>query len=153
MSAPATADGIVGIQELVGQPLGPTEWFTVTQDQVNRFADATHDHQWIHVDPERAKAGPFGGPIAHGFLTLSLIVHFMPELLQVSGISMAVNYGLDKVRFPAPVAVGSRIRATAVIDAADAIAGGAQTTMTITIEIEDGAKPACVAAFVSRYYE
>ena len=153
MSAPAIADGIAGIQELIGQPLGPTDWYTVTQEQVNLFADATDDHQWIHVDPERAKAGPFGGPIAHGFLTLSLIVHFMPELVEVSGISMAVNYGLDKVRFPSPVAVGSRIRATAVIDAADEIAGGAQTTMTVTIETEGGTKPACVAAFVSRYYE
>jgi acyl dehydratase len=152
MSTPATVDGIAGVQELIGQPLGPTDWYTVSQEQVNLFADATDDHQWIHVDVERAKAGPFGGPIAHGFLTLSLIVHFIPEFLQVSGISMAVNYGLDRVRFPAPVPVGSRIRATAVIDKADEIAGGVQTTTTITIEIEGGTKPACVASSVTRYY-
>jgi acyl dehydratase len=152
MSTPATVDGIAGVQELIGQPLGPTDWYTVSQEQVNLFADATGDHQWIHLDPERAKDGPFGTPIAHGFLTLSLIVQFMSELLEVSGISMAVNYGLNKVRFPAPVPVGSRIRASAVIDTADEFVGGVQTTMTITIEIEGGAKPACVAESVSRFY-
>ncbi len=105
-----TLEGIEGLKAAVGQDLGSSGWVEVTQDQVNRFADATGDHQWIHVDVERAKAGPFGGPIAHGYLTLSLAPVLLPEVLQVSGISMGVNYGCNKVRFPSPVPVGSKLR-------------------------------------------
>ena len=152
MTTHVTADGIADIDALIGQPLGPTEWLIVSQEQVNLFADATFDHQWIHVDPDRAKSGPFGSTIAHGFLTLSLVAHFMPGLVQVTGIRMGINYGLNRVRFPSPVPVGSRIRATGVIESVEEISDGVQTTTTITIERENGTKPACVAACVSRYY-
>ena len=110
-----TLEGIEGLKAAVGQDLGTSGWVEVTQDQVNRFADATGDQQWIHVDVERAKAGPFGGPIAHGYLTLSLAPVLLPEVLQVSGISMGVNYGCNKVRFPSPVPVGSKLRLGAKI--------------------------------------
>ncbi len=118
---------------------------------MNLFADATGDHQWIHVDVERATAGPFGGPIAHGFLTLALSNLFLPQLLAVPGASAGVNYGTGKVRFPSPVPVGSRIRAGAEIVAVDEIAGGVQTTITITIEVEGTEKPACVIESLSRW--
>ena len=146
-----TLEGIEGLKAAVGQDLGSSGWVEVTQDQVNRFADATGDHQWIHVDVERAKAGPFGGPIAHGYLTLSLAPVLLPEVLQVSGISMGVNYGCNKVRFPSPVPVGSRIRGGAQLASADDIPGGVQTVMVITIEVEGSDKPACVIEAVSRY--
>lgn len=135
----------------VGDSIGPSEWITVTQDQIDKFAEATLDNQWIHVDTERAKAGPFGAPIAHGYLTMSLASHFLAELVHVSGISMGVNYGTEKVRFPSPVPVGSRLRATAeVIDVKD-VPGGAQATVRVTIEREGGEKPAAVVDTISRY--
>ncbi|ROO60735.1 acyl dehydratase [Micromonospora sp. Llam0] len=137
---------------LTGTDLGYTDYRTITQDQVNLFADATDDHQWIHVEPERAKAGPFGAPIAHGFLTLSLAVPFWTELLDVTGVSTKVNYGLDKVRFPAPVVVGSRVRMRAVIAEVTEVTGGYQLTVDQTIEIEGGAKPAVVARGLYRFY-
>ena len=146
-----TAKGISGLKELLGQHLGYSDYMEITQERVNLFADATGDHQWIHVDVERAKDGPFGGPIAHGFLTLSLSNLFLPQLLAVPGASAGINYGTGKVRFPSPVPVGSRIRAGAEIVAVDEIAGGVQTTITITIEVEGTDKPACVIESLSRW--
>jgi acyl dehydratase len=134
-----------------GQHLGYTDWLEIDQERVNLFADATGDHQWIHVDVERAKAGPFGGPIAHGFLTLALSNLFLPQLLAVPGASAGINYGTGKVRFPSPVPVGSRIRAGAEITAVAEVAGGVQTTITITIEVEGTDKPACVIESLSRW--
>jgi len=145
--------GIAGLTEKVGEHLGYSEWTEITQEQVNLFADATGDHQWIHVDPERAKAGPFGGPIAHGYLTLSLGPRLMPEILLVNGISMAVNYGAGKMRFPAPVPVGSKLRLGAQLQSVEEVAGGAQVTMLFTFEVEGAAKPSCVAEIIFRYYE
>ncbi|RAY16510.1 hypothetical protein DPM19_06500 [Actinomadura craniellae] len=133
------------LKAAVGETLGSSAWRTVTQEQVNQFAEATGDHQWIHVDPERAAAGPFGGPIAHGYLTLSLIPVLSSEIFRVQGIRMGVNYGVNKVRFPSPVPVGSRVRSTAELIEAVTTAQGVRTTVRHTIEIEGGAKPACVA--------
>ena len=147
-----TAEGVEGVKALVGRTLGPTDWITVTQEQVNLFADATDDHQWIHVDVERAKSGPFGGTIAHGYLTLSLIPQFLPHLLEVSGFSMGINYGAERVRFPAPVPVGARLRATAVVDDVTDVAGGLQMQVTVTVEIENQPKPALVAVVLLRRY-
>jgi acyl dehydratase len=135
----------------VGQDLGPTDWVTITQDQVDQFAEVTHDNQWIHIDSERARAGPFGGPIAHGQLTLSLCAPFLAQLVQVSNTSMGINYGLDRARFPAPVPVGSRLRATGQIIATVEVPGGVQATVRVTIEREGGDKPAAVVDTVSRY--
>jgi acyl dehydratase len=135
----------------VGQTFGPTEWITITQDQVDKFAAATHDHQWIHVDSERAKAGPFGGPIAHGNLTMSLAAYFLGQLVHVTNMSMGLNYGVDKVRFPSPVPVGSRLRGTAEILDAKEVPGGVQAITRITIEREGGDKPAAIVDTVSRY--
>jgi Acyl dehydratase len=136
----------------VGQTLGTGAWLTITQDRVNTFADATDDHQWIHVDVEKAKAGPFGAPIAHGYLTLSLASRFLPEILDVQ-IRMGVNYGLDKVRFPMPVKVGSRVRGKGELIAAEQTKDGAvQATIRVTVEIDGEAKPACIADTISRYY-
>ena len=135
-----------------GQHLGWTEWIDITQERVNLFADATGDQQWIHVDVERANAeSPFGGPIAHGYLTLALSNLFLPELLAVPGASAGVNYGTGKVRFPSPVPVGCRVRGGAEITAIDEIAGGVQTTITITIQVEGQEKPACVIESLSRW--
>ena len=145
--------GIQGLKDKAGEHLGYSEWVEITQEQVNLFADATGDHQWIHVDPERAKSGPFGGPIAHGYLTLSLGPMLMPQILRVDGISMAVNYGAGKVRFPAPVPVGSKLRLGAELSAVDDVAGGAQVTMVFTFEVEGAPKPSCVAEIIFRYYE
>jgi len=142
-------DQLTGI---AGADLGHSAYRTVTQEQVNLFADATDDHQWIHVDPRRARTGPFGAPIAHGFLTLSLLIPLWTELLDVRGVSTKVNYGLDKVRFPAPVVVGSRIRMHAVVAEVGAVAGGFQLTVDQTIDIEGGAKPAVVARSLYRFY-
>ena len=145
----ATLDELRGA---AGQHLGWTDWIAITQERVNQFADATGDHQWIHVDVERAKAeSPFGGPIAHGYLTLALSNLFLPQLLAVPGASAGVNYGTDKVRFPSPVPVGGRIRGGAEITAVDEIPGGVQTTITITIEVEGSEKPACVVESLSRW--
>lgn len=140
------------LRAAIGQPLGPTDWLTITQERINTFADATDDHQWIHVDEARAKDGPFGAPIAHGYLTLSLAARFMPELLEVR-MKMGVNYGCNSVRFPAPVKVGSRIRAVGEITALETTKdGGVQSTLKLTVEIEGAPKPACVVETLSRYY-
>ncbi len=146
-------DGIAGLKERVGQHLGYSNYVDITQEQVNTFADATGDHQWIHVDVERAKQeSPFGGPIAHGYLTLSLGPTLAPQIMVVSGVKMGVNYGCEKVRFPSPVPVGSKLRLGAQLDKVDEIDGGAQVTMTFTYEVEGAVKPACVAQVVFRYY-
>ncbi|BBZ27663.1 MaoC family dehydratase [Mycolicibacterium madagascariense] len=134
-----------------GSQLGPTEWLEIDQDRVNLFADATDDHQWIHVDPQRAADGPFGGTIAHGLLTLSLLPHFSQQLYRVDGISLAVNYGYDKVRFVSPVKVGAKIRARGEISTVTQLDGAVQATTTITVEIEDSAKPAAVVQSIVRY--
>ena len=136
---------------LAGTDLGWSDWLEVTQDRIDTFADATDDHQWIHVDPERAAAGPFGAPIAHGYLTLSLTVKFWTELFDLEGVSTKVNYGLDKVRFPAPVPVNSKLRAERTLLEADLKAPNTiQLKQQITIEIEGSGKPACVAEFLTR---
>lgn len=146
-------DGLDAVRAAVGTHLGFSDWETVSQDRVNLFAEATGDHQWIHTDVERAKAeSPFGGPIAHGYLTLSMSNEFLPRIVEVRGVSMGVNYGVDKVRFPAPVPVGSRIRAGAELLAVEDVKGGVQTTMRITVEVEGGSKPACVIDAISRFY-
>jgi acyl dehydratase len=137
---------------LAGRDLGFSDYLEVTQERINTFADATDDHQWIHTDPERAETGPFGGVIAHGFLTLSLGIAFWTELLEVTGASAKVNYGLDKVRFISPVKVGSRIRLRAVIGSVTEVPGGHQVGVDQTIEIEGVAKPAVVAHSLYRFY-
>jgi acyl dehydratase len=147
-----TIQGIDGLKSRVGEHLGYSDWHEVTQDQVNLFADATGDHQWIHVDVERAKAGPFGGPIAHGYLTLSLAPVLLGEVLSVEGISMGLNYGCNKVRFPSPVPVGTKLRLGASISNVEEVAGGVQVTMALTFEAEGQEKPSCVAEAVYRYY-
>ncbi|MHB8466394.1 MAG: MaoC family dehydratase [Acidimicrobiales bacterium] len=136
----------------VGESIGTSDWLEITQDRINTFADCTDDHQWIHVDVERAKSGPFGGPIAHGFLTLSLAPALVGGLLQVSGTSMGVNYGLNKVRFVSPVPVGSKLRASGTIKEVGDVAGGVQVVLEATFEVDGVAKPACVAELVFRYY-
>src|SRR3982074_3618325 len=145
MAEPRIVKGVQGLKELVGEHIGYSDWHQVTQDQVNLFADATGDHQWIHVDPDRAKAGPFGGPIAHGYLTLSLVPFFLPTILQVDGISMGVNYGREQVRFPSPVPVGSKVRCGAAIEAVDYGRRAVQATITVTMKVEGAPKPSCVA--------
>ncbi len=148
-----TIDGIDGLKAMVGQHLGYSDWMEITQERVDRFADATGDHQWIHVDPERAKDGPFGGPIAHGYLTLSLGPMFAPQVLSVTGISMGVNYGTEKVRFPSPVPVGSNLRlGLELVSVEDRPDGSVHVVMRSTFEVEGGAKPACVADTVTLYY-
>lgn len=144
-------EGIEAVASSAGKALGVTDWLEITQDRVDKFADATGDHQWIHIDPERAKSGPFGGTIAHGYLTMSISNYFLPQLLEVRGISMGINYGVDKVRFPNPVRVGSRIRARAEMSSVEPIKGGVQTKVLITIEIEGQEKPACVIESITRY--
>ncbi len=138
---------------LTGQLLGASEWFEVTQERVDTFADATDDHQWIHVDAGRAqRESPFGGPIAHGYLTLSLLTPLYKQVLQVSDAVMGLNYGMNKVRFPAPVPAGSRIRLTATLIGVTEIAGGLQLTVGAVVEREGGAKPVCIAELVYRAY-
>jgi acyl dehydratase len=134
-----------------GSQLGPTDWLEVTQERVNLFADATDDHQWIHVDPEKAAGGPFGGTIAHGLLTLSLLPHFMHQLYTVDKVAMAINYGYNKVRFITPVKVGAKIRARAELTKVDELDGAVQATMTTTVEIEGSEKPAAVAESIVRF--
>ncbi len=145
-------DGIEGMKQLIGEHLGYSPYTQITQEQVDKFAEATGDHQWIHVDVERAKAGPFGGPIAHGYLTLSLGPLLSPQIFTVSGVSMGVNYGANKLRFPSPVPVGSSVRLGATLLGVDEIAGGAQVTMEFVFEVEGAAKPSCVVEVVFRYY-
>ncbi|MDN3025325.1 MaoC family dehydratase [Streptomyces sp. S.PB5] len=147
-----TVNGIDELKKLAGSDLGASDWIEVTQDRIDTFADATGDHQWIHVDPERAAAGPFGAPIAHGYLTLSLFIPLFTELLDVQGVTTKVNYGLNKVRFPSPVKVGSRIRLVGKLSDVEDVPGGVQITVDGTIEIEGGAKPAAVLQSLSRFY-
>ncbi|MFC9425138.1 MULTISPECIES: MaoC family dehydratase [unclassified Streptomyces] len=136
----------------IGEQLGHSEWLEVDQKRIDLFAEATGDHQWIHVDPERAARGPFGTTIAHGYLTLSLLPALVPEVVRVENVKMGINYGTNKVRFPSPVPVGSRLRATAVLKDVTEAGGGVQITTLVTIEREGGDKPACVAESVSRYF-
>ena len=145
-------NGIEELKSLVGEHLGYSDYVEITQEQVNTFAEATGDHQWIHVDVERAAQGPFGGPIAHGYLTLSLGPMLSPQIFTVTGISMGVNYGAGRVRFPSPVPVGSRLRLGAALQSVEDVAGGAQVTMEFTFEVEGATKPSCVAEVIFRYY-
>ncbi|MFE6622596.1 MaoC family dehydratase [Streptomyces sp. NPDC008086] len=147
-----TVNGLDELKKLAGSDLGTSEWIEITQDRINTFADATGDHQWIHVDPEKAAEGPFGAPIAHGYLTLSLFIPLFTELLDVQGVTTKVNYGLNKVRFPAPVKVGSRIRLVGKLAEVEEVPGGVQITVDGTIEIEGGSKPAAVLRSLSRFY-
>jgi acyl dehydratase len=149
----STTTTLAELPSLKGQELGQSSWVEVTQERVNTFADATGDHQWIHVDVERAKAeSPFGGPIGHGYLTLSLLIPMWSEVLTVTDAAMGVNYGLNKVRFPAPVPVGSKIRLTATLKDVEEVAGGLQVTVAAVIEAEGAAKPVCIAEPVFRMY-
>lgn len=146
--------GITGLQKLAGQHLGYSDYMEITQERVNRFADATGDHQWIHVDPERAKDGPFGGTIAHGYLTLSLGPSLAPQISYVTGLKMGVNYGCGKVRFPSPVPVGSRLRLGVELTAVEIVKPGhAQVSYLYTFEVEGAPKPACVAEVIVRLVE
>lgn len=138
-------NGIEALMAAAGTHLGHSDWHGITQEQVNLFADATGDHQWIHVDPQRAAEGPFGTTIAHGYLTLSLVPLLVSEVYTVEGVAMAVNYGCNRVRFPAPVPVGSRLRGAVHLDSVTPGAMGFTVAVTVTVEVEDGAKPACVA--------
>jgi acyl dehydratase len=148
-----TFDTLEELDALVGQAVAASDWITITQEQVNRFAEATGDHQWIHVDVERAQAGPFGAPIAHGFLTLSLLPVFFASAMQVRASRMGVNYGLNRVRFTSPVPVGSRLRAHMTLQASEAIDnGGRQLTWAVTVEREGGEKPVCLAESLVRHY-
>ena len=140
------------LAKAVGQQLGHSDWLEITQDRIDKFAEATGDHQWIHVDPERAKQGPFGATIAHGYLTQSLVNLFLPQIVEVRGISMGVNYGADRLRFPAPVPVGSRIRGSAELLEVEEVKGTVQTKIRVTVEIEGSDRPACVIDTISRYY-
>lgn len=145
----ATLEDLRGV---VGEEIGTSEWLGIDQERVQLFADATGDHQWIHLDAERAKTGPFGRTIAHGYLTLALVVPLMQRTFTVEGVRTAVNYGLNRVRFPAPVPVGSRIRARVSLVALTDVTGGVQATWGVTVECEGGAKPVCVAESLSRLY-
>ena len=148
-----TASGLEGVLALAGRELGPTEWTEITQARVNLFADATDDHQWIHSDLERAvNESRYGGTIAHGYLTLSLMPFFLHQMLDITGFAMGVNYGCDKVRFPAPVPVGSRLRARALIDEVTPVSGGVQLRISVSVEVDSSTKPACVAALLIRRY-
>jgi len=141
------------LKEAIGKKLGESEWLAIEQDRIDTFADATGDHQWIHVDPERAANGPFGACIAHGYLTLSLVNLFLPQIVDVRGTRMGVNYGTDKVRFPSPVTVGSRVRGSGELVAAEDTKDGAvQATIRVTVEIEGKDRPACVVDTISRFY-
>lgn len=137
----------------VGAELGHSDWFEITQERINQFAEATGDYQWIHIDEEQAKQGPFGATIAHGYLTLSLTNMFLPEIISVENISMGINYGVNKVRFPAPVPSGSRVRFSAVLQEVTEIPGGVQAIIVITVEVEGSEKPCCVVESVTRYLD
>lgn len=140
------------LKEAQGDQLGVSDWLEIDQNRINLFADATGDHQWIHVDPERAKDGPFGKCIAHGYLTLSLVNLFLPQIIDVQGISMGVNVGCEKIRFPSPVPVGSRVRGSGELVSVDEVKGGVQSVVRVTVEIEGQDKPACVVDTISRYF-
>ena len=147
-----TFNSITEFAACQGELIGSSDWVTITQDEVNLFADATGDHQWIHVDPERAAAGPFGTTIAHGYMTLALLPRLMQQIYRLDGLKLAINYGLNKVRFPAPVPVGSKIRAeTSLVEVADVGGGAHQATLSTTVVIDGSTKPACVAESVVRY--
>ncbi len=135
-----------------GRVLGSSDWLEITQKRISQFADATGDHQWIHVDPERAKEGPYGACIAHGYLTLSLVNLFLPEICKVENSSMGINYGCNRVRFPAPVPAGSRVRGSGALTEVDEVKGGVQAVVRVTVELENSERPACVADTVSRFY-
>jgi acyl dehydratase len=150
--AATVINGLDDLKSKVGEELGVSEWLEVTQEAIDAFADATGDHQWIHVDPERAKETPFGGTIAHGLYTLSLGPRFSYDLFEVQGVAFGLNYGYNKVRYPAPLPVGSKVRMRATLTAADEIPGGLQMTITQTFEREGGDKPVCVAESVARIY-
>jgi len=151
--AQTTLDGIDGVLGAVGQHLGHSDWLEITQERVDQFADATDDHQWIHVDPERAqRESPFGGPIAHGYLTLSLVSSLVAQIVDAQGFRMGVNYGAEKIRFPAPVPVRSRVRASATLDEATPFEGGVQMNLKVTIEVEGQEKPAMVGSILFRRY-
>ena len=140
------------LAKAIGKPLGTSDWIEITQERIDRFADATGDHQWIHVDPERARHGPYGGTIAHGYLTQSLVNSFLPQIIDVRGIQMGINYGADRVRFPAPVPVGSRVRGSAELLSVEDVKGGAvQATIRVVVEIEGSDRPGCVIDTISRY--
>jgi acyl dehydratase len=148
-----SVNGLAEVKALAGQDLGQTGWMELTQDRINTFADATDDHQWIHTDPERAKSGPFGTTIAHGYLTLSLLIPLFGELLEIGGVRMSVNYGLEKVRFPSPVPVGSKIRLAGTVVSVDDVPGdGVQMRLDFVVEIDGSPKPACVAQAIYRHY-
>lgn len=147
-----TLNGIEGVRAAQGQEWGTSDWLEISQDRVNQFAAATDDHQWIHVDVERAKQGPFGTTIAHGFLTLSLVVPLSAQVSRVEGIRMGINYGLNKVRFPNPVRIPARIRAHVKNLSVEDVEGGVQVLNQVTVEVEGADKPACVAETISRYY-
>lgn len=144
-------NGTSELVSAVGEELGTSDWLVVDQQRINTFAEATGDHQWIHVDPEQAARGPFGAPIAHGLLTLSLLPSFLHQIYRVDGVRMTVNYGLNKVRLPAPVRVGSKLRATARLVEAEPMGDAVQAQVSTTIDVEGGEKPACVAESVLRY--
>ena len=148
-----TITGLDGLREAAGETLGTSDWHEVTQDDINAFADVTGDHQWIHVDSERAKQTPFGGTIAHGYYTLSLAPRFTEQVMALDGFAFAINYGLNKVRFPAPLPVGSKVRMHAKLSQLEPVPGGAQLTVEVTFEREGGDKPVCVAETVARVYE
>ncbi|MFJ8666930.1 MaoC family dehydratase [Streptomyces sp. NPDC093600] len=152
MAEPRIFTSAEELRAAVGEQLGRSDWLEIEQKRIDLFAEATGDHQWIHVDPERAAAGPFGRTIAHGYLTLSLLPVLVPQIMRVEGMKMGLNYGTNKVRFPAPVPVGSRVRAGAVLTEVTEAGGGVQVTATVTVEREGGDKPVCVAESVSRYY-
>ena len=137
--------------DAVGEHLGDSEWIEIDQSRINLFADATGDHQWIHVDPGKAKDGPFGTTIAHGYLTLSLVNQFLPEILEVQGVSMGVNYGCDKVRFPSAVPVDSKVRGGGELISAEEIKGSVQAIVRVTVEVEGSDRPACVVDTISRF--
>ena len=147
-----TVNGIDDLKTRIGQELGVSDWHEVTQENIDKFAEVTGDDQWIHIDPERAKETPFGGTIAHGYYTLSLAPRFSYDLFQLEGVAFGLNYGLNKVRFPAPMPVGGRVRMRMELQSVDDIPGGAQITMKLTFETEGGEKPVCVAESLSRVF-
>lgn len=145
-------DAVAAVLDARGQDLGVTGWITLGQERISQFADATGDHQWIHVDPERAREGPFGGCVAHGYLTLALANLFLPQLVRYERLRLGVNYGCDRVRFPAPVRAGARVRGHGQVVGAEAVGDGVQVTVRITVEVEGTDKPGCVADTISRLY-
>jgi acyl dehydratase len=147
-----TIDSVEGLKALVGQHLGYSDWIVVDQARIDLFADATGDHQWIHVDPERAREGPFATTIAHGYLTLSLLPWLLGQVLRVQGVGFGINYGCNKVRFPAPVPVGSELRAGASVASVEEVPGGVQVALDVTVEVRGAGKPSCAAQVVYRYY-